>query len=366
MSDLLVVDDHAHPVPLGYEPLPWGRLGLGPGPGPGSGVATPGPEPLYVEMLRRGLARLLGCAPEEVVEAREERAADWPAYVRLLARDVALGPTLLDGGPELLGAAELASYAELYDRPVHGIARVEAVADPLVAAGAGAREIADAVSSSLQDAAAHGSVSAKTVLAYRTGLQVDPGVTESDVDSARAAGDQKPLRDWLMRRVLGWCAELDLPIQVHSGFGDSDLRLATANPSGLQDLLRTPEGSAATVVLIHSAFPWHEEAAYLACVHPRLHLEMSLHAIFSPATTADRLLRILDLVPPGKLLTGSDGHVAPELQWFGLRTTLDAWDVVGSRLGDGVSGGQVSEGWFAEVRRAALAGNAERVYGLTP
>jgi predicted TIM-barrel fold metal-dependent hydrolase len=358
MSDLLVVDDHAHPVPLRHEPLPWSLLGLGLG--PDTGMSIPGPEPLYLEVLRRRLARLLGCAADEVAEAREERATDWPAYVRLLAEDVALGPTLLDGGPTLLGPDELASYAALYDRPVHGIARVEAVADPLVAAGASTHEIADAVASSLEHAAAHGSVSAKTVLAYRTGLYVEAGVTEGDVDRARAAGDQKPLRDWLMRRVLGWCADLGLPIQVHSGFGDSDLRLATANPSGLQDLLRTAEGSAATVVLIHSAFPWHEEAAYLAAVHPRLHVEMSLHAIFSPATTADRLLRILDLVPPGKLLTGSDGHVTPELQWLALRTTLDAWDTVRDRLS-----GTVSESWLNDARTAALADNARRVYRLS-
>jgi predicted TIM-barrel fold metal-dependent hydrolase len=356
MSDLLVVDDHAHPVSLRHEPLPWDRLGLA----LDTGSPVPGPAPLYVEVLRRGLGRLLGCGPDEVAEVREERATDWPAYVRMLAEDVSLGTTLLDGGDEVLGGEELAAYATLYDRPVQGIARVEAVADPMVAAGAGTREIADAVASSLQRAAADGSVSAKTVLAYRTGLRVDAGVTEADVERARAAGEEKPLRDWLMRRVLGWCADLGLPIQVHSGFGDSELPLATAHPAGLQDLLRTPEGSAATVVLIHSAFPWHEEAAYLAVVHPHLHLEMSLHAIFSPATTADRLLRILDLVPPGKLLTGSDGHVAPELQWLGLRTTLDAWDEVGTRLA-----GTVSAGWFDDVRRGALAGNARRVYGLT-
>jgi hypothetical protein len=357
MADALVVDDHAHPVPLRYEPLPWDRLGLALDPAdPQLAV----PAPMYVEVLRRGLARVLGCDPGDVVLAREERAsADWPAYLRLLADDVGLGATLLDGGPDLLGGADLAAYVELYRRPVHGIARVEAVADPLVRAGAPLAEIAEAVSSALSRAAGDGSVAAKTVLAYRTGLSVFPSVSEQDADAARARGDEKPLRDWLIRRVLGWCAELGLPIQVHSGFGDSDLRLATARPSGLQELLHTPEGSAATVVLIHSAFPWHEEAAYLACVHPRLYLEMSLHAIFSPATTADRLLRILDLVPPAKLLAGSDGHVTPELQWLGLRTTLDAWDVVGARLA-----GTVSDGWLDDVRRAALSGNAERVYGL--
>src|SRR5207245_4090941 len=79
----------------------------------------------------------------------------------------------------------------------------------------------------------------------------------------------KPLRDFLVRRALGFAAESGLPFQFHTGFGDSDIRLSEANPLLLEDLLRTPEGTAADVVLIHGSFPYHEEPAYLAAARPR-------------------------------------------------------------------------------------------------
>ncbi|MGH3471035.1 MAG: amidohydrolase family protein [Nocardioidaceae bacterium] len=349
-SNAVIVDDHAHPFPLETTRLPWDALGLLLAPPAASPDA---PEPLFVEALRVRLAGLLGCPTEDVVQAREDTAKDWQGYVRILADDVGLATTLMDGGSSVLTPAQLQQYANLYDRPVHGIVRIEAVADPLIGQGASSDEVADAVSAALAQGKASGVVAAKTVLAYRTGLCVDPDADPKDVDRA------KGLRDWLMRRLLGWCSDLAMPLQIHSGFGDSDLRLATANPVGLEPLLRTPEGRSATVVLIHGSFPWHEQAAYLAAVHPNVYLEVSLHPVFSPSTTVERLHRMLDLAPVSKLLTGSDGHVTPELQWFSLRNTLDAWGTLAERLAH-----WVRPSWMERTRHAVLAGTAQRVYGL--
>ena len=58
--------------------------------------------------------------------------------------------------------------------PTWRLFRIEAVADPLLAAGAGADEVIAAVEDALAAAAADGACGAKTVLAYRTGLAVDP------------------------------------------------------------------------------------------------------------------------------------------------------------------------------------------------
>ena len=101
----------------------------------------------------------------------------------------------------------------------------------------------------------------------------------------------------MFRTVLGTTADLGLPVQVHTGFGDSEIRLADSDPLLLEEVLRTPEGSAATVVLIHGSFPWAEQAAYLATARPNLWVELSLSNLFAPLHTADRLLRILDVAP---------------------------------------------------------------------
>jgi predicted TIM-barrel fold metal-dependent hydrolase len=134
---------------------------------------------------------------------------------------------------------------------------------------------------------------------------VDPDAGERDAaHSLKQSGPlkwrAKQLRDFLLRMALGFAAESGLPFQFHTGFGDSDIRLSEASPLLLEELLRTPEGTAADVVLIHGSFPYHEEAAYLAPARPRVHVDFSLFNIFAPARVADRLLRLVELRPPGR------------------------------------------------------------------
>jgi predicted TIM-barrel fold metal-dependent hydrolase len=245
------------------------------------------------------------------------------------------------------------------------MARLEPLVDQLVAEGATAAEIVDRVEGFMSDAAAGGAVAFKTVLAYRTGLAV-----QHDVDLAaaqRSLRDDVPvrrrgkaLRDLVFRTALGRAADLGLPVQVHTGFGDSDLRLRESDPLLLDEVLRTPEGAAATVVLIHGSFPWHEQAAYLATVRPNLWAELSLSNLFAPLHTADRLLRMLDVAPRGRLLLGSDGHLLPETQWFACRVLADAWTSAARELAE--AGARPA--WIEETRAALFDDNARALYGL--
>jgi uncharacterized protein len=213
-----------------------------------------------------------------------------------------------------------------------------------------------------------GAIGFKTVLAYRTGLAVDVEVTrpraERELGSDRAAGlpvrrTGKSLRDLLFLRVLERCADLRRPLQVHTGIGDSEIRLAESDPLLLEEALRTSAASAADVVLIHGSFPWHEQAGYLASVRPRVWTEFSLCNLFSPTTTADRLLRILDIAPAGRITVGSDGHGIPESHWFGTVVVRDAWEEVRRRLR-----ASVRESWLDEVRERLFERNARDLYGL--
>jgi uncharacterized protein len=216
-------------------------------------------------------------------------------------------------------------------------------------------------------AAADGAVGFKTIAAYRTGLRIDPTVTMDDAEASLADHRGTPVRrrgkacrDLVLRRALGVAADLGLPFQVHTGFGDSDIRLSESDPLLLEELLRTPEGSAATLVLIHGAYPWHEQLAYLAMVTPNVHAEISLHQLFSPMTTADRLLRLLDLAPATKVLLGTDGHAEPELFWFGAEMLREAWHAVAGRLRE--AGARAR--WVDGVESAIFEGNARRLYGI--
>jgi hypothetical protein len=363
-APLALLDDHAHPFQLTPEPLELGGLSLLVGDEAGQRRRDAAPHRLMLEQLRVRLASLLGCAPEDVLAAREEAARDWPAYVRRLFGDAGIAGMLLDGSMSPLRNDELTPYVDVAGVPMWSLLRLEAVIDPLLAEGADGPHIEAAVASFVASGAADGAAGLKTVLAYRTGLAVDPTVTpEQAYRSVDSSGPvryrAKPLRDYLLRRTFAQCADLDLPIQIHTGFGDSEIRLANANPVLLDDVLRTPEGAAAKVVLIHAGYPWHEQLGYLTFVRNNLWAEVSLVNLFSPATMADRLLRLIDLAPIDRVLFGTDGHGAPETHWFAAVVLRDAWDDVRRRLS-----GRARAVWLDEAAQRMFSGNARQVYSV--
>jgi predicted TIM-barrel fold metal-dependent hydrolase len=113
-------------------------------------------------------------------------------------------------------------------------------------------------------------------------------------------------------------------------------------------------------VLIHGGYPWHEQVAYLAAMRPLVWAEYSLANLFSPATTADRLLRLIDLAPTDRVLFGSDGHGSPETHWFALHVLRDAWDEVRSRLS-----ATTRASWLTVAGTRMFGGNAVDLYRLT-
>lgn len=370
-----MIDDHVHPFPPAFAPFDTGELGLDVDPAPGAAARRRALAPgrLHVHLLETRLAAYLGLPADlpaaELAAARDERArADWPGYLRRLFDDAGLTGMIVD---EALHpddpARPAAAYTELAGRPVWKMARVDPLVDRLVGDGASAAEIVERVRRFLADSAAGGAVAVKTVLAYRTGLAVRPDADLAAADRSLRADlpvrrRGKAMRDLVFRTVLGTATELGLPVQVHTGFGDSEIRLAESDPLLLEEVLRTPEGSAATVVLIHGSFPWAEQAAYLATARPNLWVELSLSNLFAPLHTADRLLRVLDVAPRGRLLLGSDGHGHPETQWFACRVLADAWTRVAATLADAGA----RPGWVADTRAALFEANARAVYRLDP
>jgi len=363
-----VIDDHVHQFPLEFAPLALEEftLDLNSGEAAADRRRSLAGGRLYLHLLRNQLSLLLGVDPAEAVCERDARAAkDWTGWVRRLFDDACITGMVMD---EPVNEPRcVADYAALAGRPVWGMARIDPLVDELLEAGATAAEVVASVETAMEKAVADGCVAFKTAIAYRTGLGVDPGADLDAADrSLRAEADvpvrrrAKPLRDLVMRRALAVAADLDRPFQFHTGFGDSDIRLAESDPLLLEELLRTPEGSAARVVLIHGSFPWHQAAAYWASTRPNVWVEVSLSNLFAPVGTAERLLAILDLAPRERVLLGSDGHGQPETHWFGCRVLATAWGDVARAL----DAAGAHPDWVEETRVALFAGNAREVYAL--
>ncbi|HVC21907.1 MAG TPA: amidohydrolase family protein [Candidatus Dormibacteraeota bacterium] len=330
--------------------------------------AKSAPTRLSQELMAVRLSAYFGCAVEELGVARAQVSSDWSGYVSGLFSDAKIEGVVLDPGTyEEDPSATAEAMTKVANCQVRSIMRLDPLLDRMIADGGTASEIVSAAEVAVRQAPERGYVGLKTILAYRTGLNVSPEATLKEADSSlRSTKDLptrrrgKALRDLICRRTLGWAAELNMPIQFHTGFGDSELRLSEANPLALEELLLTSEGTAATVVLIHGSYPWHEELAYLALVRPNVHAEISLFNLFAPATIASRLERVLELAPSSKVLCGTDGHGSPESYWFAAQALRQAWRTLRQRW----AAEGARESWLSAVEGAIFHTNTAHLYGF--
>jgi uncharacterized protein len=298
-------------------------------------------------------------------------------------RAAGLAALLVDTGftPEpLTSPAELGGLASA---TAHEIVRLERVGEDVAAAGVAAADFADAVRSELATRTAD-AVGVKSIAAYRTGLDLEPGrPSDAEVTAAAgrwlaAAGDRGPpdgaggafgagpplplrLADETLQRFLIWCGvDLRLPVQFHVGYGDSDVDLHRCNPLLLTPLLREIQPAGVPVMLLHN-YPYHREAGYLAQVFPHVYVDAGL-ATHNLGTRSPVLLaEALELAPFGKFLYSSDAFGLPELYYLGavlFRRALSEF------LSAGLDEGLYSERTVVRLTRMLCADNAKRAYRL--
>ncbi|WP_307875039.1 amidohydrolase family protein [Frankia nepalensis] len=212
-------------------------------------------------------------------------------------------------------------------------------------------------------------VGVKSVAAYRVGLEL-PAHRPTDREVIAAVrgwvgrlrtGAPLRLADPVLHSFLIWAgADLGLPVQIHTGFGDTDLHLARSNPLLLTDLLRALLPTGAPVLLLH-CYPFHREAGYLAQVFPHVYLDVGLttHSVGRGSSLV--LGEALELAPFAKLLYSSDAFALAELYLLGATLFRRA-------LSTFLAAGVADDDWTApdadRVAAMICAGNARRVYRL--
>ncbi|KAL0336931.1 UNVERIFIED_CONTAM: protein fluG [Sesamum calycinum] len=169
----------------------------------------------------------------------------------------------------------------------------------------------------------------KSIAAYRSGLEINTNVSTKDaqegLNDVLQAG--KPVRitnknliDHIFVHTLEVAQSFDLPMQIHTGFGDKDLDLRLSNPLHLRNLLEDSRFSRCRIVLLHASYPFSKEASYLASVYPQVYLDfglavpkLSFHGMLSSVK------ELLELAPIKKVMFSTDGCGFPEgfyLGWF--------------------------------------------------
>lgn len=320
--------------------------------------------------VRRWCAPLLGLEPHADPETYLRRRAELgePEVARRLLSTTNVADWLVDTGwsDGFTTPDELATLAG--GGSGHTITRLETLAEDLLPILDDPGDWAEAFAAHVEDAAST-SVGFKSVIAYRSGFDVDLAPPARMVVSEAARRWQGSLEDGRRPRladpallVSGLYAALRTrrPLQLHVGFGDRDLDLAAVDPLLLTDLLRRPEVRGVPVMLLH-CYPYERNAGYLAQAFAEVHLDVGLATHFLGARSTGVVARALELAPFRQVLYSSDAAGPAELHHLGARLWRNAMAQV---LGAWVDAGEWS---LDDARRVAtLVGrdNARRAYDL--
>jgi predicted TIM-barrel fold metal-dependent hydrolase len=331
-------------------------------------------QTLFYRRMVRELAAFLECEPTEEAVLAARGARDGAALVRELLGAAHVEALLIDEGfpgrDLVLPDTEVAALAGCRVAPV---LRLEVLMQRLIAEHATLEGVVEGLRAALADVRAGGYVALKSIAAYRTGLNIRRwNLVEAaggfaaarrevkETGSVRLA--HKALLDTLLHVAFAAAARQEVPVQFHTGYGDTDADLLLANPLHLRAVLEDPGYRGMPVVVLHEAYPYTREGAYLSAVYDQVYLDLSYA---TPFLGYDEMVRFtnaaLGVAPSSKLLYSSDAVGVPELHWIGARAGRHA---LGEALDACVASGELSVSEAEAAGEAVLRGNARRLYGL--
>lgn len=319
--------------------------------------------------LRRWCAPVLGLEPFcPAGEYLSRRSSLEPREVTgMFLRAAGASEFFIDTGYAPGGALSAAEMTELSGARVREIVRLESVAERLAAEGGlAAADFADRFRGALWQRTEE-AVAVKSIIAYRHGLNIGPKapgraevVTAAGIwlRTGESSGRWRLTDPVLLRHLLWTAVERGLPVQLHTGFGDPDVRLHRADPALAQEFLARLDAQGVPVVLLH-CYPYHRHAAWLAQAYPNVYVDLGLALNYVGVRAAAVLAETLELAPFAQVLYSSDGYGLPELHYLGALLWRQAATTV--------LGGWVGEGHWAEhdaVRVITMIGaeNANRLY----
>lgn len=305
------------------------------------------PNTVYYRWTIRELAKRFECDPTEAAVLEARAALGHDRVAEILMTEANVSEALLDFGYAGRGANNYdveAMSARLGGAQTWGALRLETVLQELIVK----HDTADAVEEEFRrrlDAKALRTeriVSLKSIVAYRTGLDLVPTPRAEAYSSFTAlkaeATEQGAVRvndkcflDYFLGIALSWANEEKFPFQFHTGFGDPSVFLRTGNPIMLRWALENPAYADVQFVLLHAGWPYVREASYLASVYSNVYVDAGLAIPFAASEFPVIWQQLLSLAPTSKVLWSSDGFILPEHCWFAavqgrssLATALDA------------------------------------------
>ena len=357
LSTIPILDNHCHFFSLAMQQRPLHRMLT-------LSLNSPSDDQLRHSLLYRmvisALAEVLDTPLDEnqVLAARQEYAErDYKGYVNKLFDDVNLAGLMVDIGLQK-SLVDNSDFENLANRTVWYVYRGETVVDRLwrdrVEPAVGLELFRQEVKTAI---GALPAIALKSIIGYRTGLQVETTVTEKQVAQTMK---EREYRSLFFLETARLCLELDLPFHIHTGFGESNNDLRENNPIHLKPFLDSPYAADIDVVLIHGGYPYAFEAGYLAAMYPNVHVDISELIPFVTLRARAGIEEIMNMCPLNKLMYGSDGFDVPESHWLSARMGKQ---ILRDILGDLVDKHIIDTSYAKEVARMVLHGNSLRLHG---
>jgi uncharacterized protein len=327
---------------------------------------------LFYRRLIREMAAFFQCEPTEetVLAARQQH--DDQSLVSKFLQAANFDILFVDKGyppPELLLSDTMVS--DLANCRVAPILRVELLMQRLIAENGTLSAVVEALRAALNDVRGRGYVALKSIVAYRTGLDIRAWDID-DIEEAFAVARRevqaqgsvrlahKPLLDTLLHVAFAEAARQQLPVQFHTGYGDTDADMLLANPLNLRAVLERHEYREMPVVLLHESYPYTKQGAYLATVYENVYFDLSYGIPYlGYHEMVDFTRAAFSVAPFTKLLYSSDAVGVPELHWV---SALDGRRILGQVLGECVANGDLSSTEAEEAGVAVLHANAVQLY----
>jgi predicted TIM-barrel fold metal-dependent hydrolase len=311
-----------------------------------------------------------GCDPDEYLAARADLGAE--GVNRLFLQAAGSQMLLIDTGHRPGEVVEPDEMHRLSGVPTRTVSRIERVAEDLARGVDGPGEFIAGLGAAL-DAAGAASVGFKSVVAYRYGFDLDP-TPPDDAAVAQAAEqwfatftgaddlrlDAPVLLTHLLHTAIDVAAQRQLPLQVHTGFGDTDLTLHRTDPSVFTPWVRELGARGVNLIFLH-CYPYQRQAAYLSEVFPHVYFDVGVTQHYTGASSGTIIAEALEIAPYSKLLYSSDGFGLAEYYYLSgllfrrhLDGVLDSW----------VAAGDATAPAADRIRAMVERDNASRIYHL--
>ena len=374
LTDIPVVDNHCHPVLLNQHMDGVQFRGCFTEASHASFAEQHVSNTVYYLWMLRQMATFYGCQPieDDILFARNR--LDDTSLIERLLRAANIDTLIFDPAfplaeecytPEQLGQFGHCRAAKML--------RLETLMQRLILNYADFDEMVEHYEMELTDVRARGYCAFKSIVAYRTGLNIaewskDEAVASFDEASAEGALHgtlriaHKPLIDYLLHIAFQYAAEQELPVQFHTGYGDNDTDMRLGNPLHLRSILERGDYQKMPVVLLHESYPYTQLGAYLAAVYPNAYLDLSYTIPF-----VDRLEMVaftrqaLSVAPASKLMYSTDGINVPEMHWAGA---LRGRSIIGQVLDEIIDADEIDEEQAFSLAQHVLHDTAYTVYKL--